>query len=106
MVTKFEVSIIKDQYLFLMLGIYDDFDDDLLYDAVDLLTTWSDSFTPILDFMHFKLNLTIQRSWSDCLHIKEYINFEKRKRIKDEAESSSSSIRIIFMIDFVNFCEE
>jgi hypothetical protein len=39
MVTKFEVSIIKDQYLFLMLGIYDDFDDDLLYDAVDLLTT-------------------------------------------------------------------
>jgi hypothetical protein len=39
MITKFEALIIKDQYLFLMLGIYEYFDDDLLYDVVDLQTT-------------------------------------------------------------------
>jgi hypothetical protein len=34
---KFEVRITMDHYLFLMLGIYVDFDDDLLFDAIDLL---------------------------------------------------------------------
>jgi hypothetical protein len=34
---KFEVMIMKDHYLFLMLGIYEDFDDDLLFDVIDLL---------------------------------------------------------------------
>jgi hypothetical protein len=29
--------ITKDRYLFLLLGIYEDFDDDLLFDAIDLL---------------------------------------------------------------------
>jgi hypothetical protein len=38
LVIKFEVMITRDQYLFLMLGIYEDFDDDLLFDAIDLLT--------------------------------------------------------------------
>jgi hypothetical protein len=30
--------IMRDHYLFLMLGIYEDFDDDLLFDVIDLLT--------------------------------------------------------------------
>jgi hypothetical protein len=37
-VTTFEVLIMRDQYIFLMLGIFEDFDDDLLFDAIDLLT--------------------------------------------------------------------
>jgi hypothetical protein len=36
-ITKLEVMIMKDQYLFLMLSIHEDFDDDLLYDVIDLL---------------------------------------------------------------------
>jgi hypothetical protein len=36
-VTKIEVMLAKDHFLFLMLGIYEDFDDDLLYDAMELL---------------------------------------------------------------------
>jgi hypothetical protein len=38
LVIKFEVMITRDHYLFLMLGIYEDFDDDLLFDIIDLLT--------------------------------------------------------------------
>jgi hypothetical protein len=37
-VITFEAFIVKDLYLFLMLGIFEDFDDDLLFDAIDLLT--------------------------------------------------------------------
>jgi hypothetical protein len=36
-VTTFEFLIMRDHYLFLMLGICEDFDDDLLFDAIDLL---------------------------------------------------------------------
>jgi hypothetical protein len=36
--TTFKVLIMRDQYLFLMLGIFEDFDDDLLFDVIDLLT--------------------------------------------------------------------
>jgi hypothetical protein len=39
----------KDHYLFLMMGIYEDFDDDLLFDAMELLTISSDFyFTPLI----------------------------------------------------------
>jgi hypothetical protein len=37
-VTTFVALRQNFQYLFLMLGIYEDFDDDLLYDVVYLLT--------------------------------------------------------------------
>jgi hypothetical protein len=34
---KFEYLVKKDYYLYLMLGINDDFDDDFLFDTIDLL---------------------------------------------------------------------
>jgi hypothetical protein len=34
---KFEYPPKKDGYIFLMLGIYEDFDDDMLFDTIDLL---------------------------------------------------------------------
>jgi hypothetical protein len=36
----FDVFHTRDLFLYLMLGICEDFDDDLLFDAVDLLTNW------------------------------------------------------------------
>jgi hypothetical protein len=37
-VIKFEAFRVRDFYLFLLLGIYEDFDDDLLFDVIKLLT--------------------------------------------------------------------
>jgi hypothetical protein len=38
-VIKLEDFSVRDLYLFLLLGICEDFDDDLLFDVIDLLTS-------------------------------------------------------------------